>query len=780
MRELIMKTTFDHAQAYIKNNIPVLPLHYIKHDGQCSCGGVKKNPKCKLGKHPFSRLVPHGVKDASTDENKISSWFNQKPYNIGVATGDVSGFFVLDRDDKDGGAETLQAWQEEHANLPKTLVQKTGNGFHYFFRMPQGLDIRNTQKKSDAPGIDIRGNGGYVCAAPSKHYSGKSYELLDVETISLEHMAEAPEWLINKITQTQLASKTNSINLSPLTMSLSVNSFHIPNKIKDGEGRESFLIRYASHLRSQGYDQNSIEQTLLKFNRESIEPPLEETVVLDKAKRYESNTNQVLMLADTSWDQPQKITESLPKVPPFNVGLLPKRLRELVSDISERISSPIEYAAVSVMVALGSAIGTRIHCKPYQNSNWLVPANIWGMLCGSPSQQKSPSVTEALRPLKLLDKEAADKYALDLEQYSIDLAIYEKAVKDAVKVGNRTPSVAKPAEPQMIRYVVNDTSYEKLIEIAKANPANILIYRDELAGWFHSLNKENQKEARGLYLSGWSGTEGYATDRIGRGHVRADLISFSMHGTIQPDVLKAVISDAVSGGVGNDGLAQRFQLAVYPDPVRNFKKPEGYPNVKAMEHYDGLIKKLVSLDPNEIGAKFELDGTPYLHFDNLAQAEFDEWREKLEVRLRNPNTEEHPVILAHLGKYRSLLPKLALIIHLAEEKKGPIGLEATKKAKAWTILLEVHARKMYHTATNRAVRSATALVNKIAAGKLKDGFTRSDILLSDWADLRVSEDVSNALVILEEKGWVKSFENRHTGGRPSTRYFVNPSINQVP
>ena len=774
-----MKTTLDYALAYIRNGIPVLPLHYIKADGNCSCGGVELNPKCKAGKHPYARLVPHGVKDSSSDEATVSQWFSGTPYNIGIATGDVSGFFVLDRDDKDGGNETLLAWEDTNGSLPKTLVQKTGNGFHYFFKMPKGIDIRNTQKSSGARGIDIRGNGGYICAAPSKHFSGRSYSLLDADTISLEQIAEAPQWLIDKISSPKLMLKSNLEDLSPLTRNLAIDSFIVPDKISDGEGRESFLLKYAGHLRTQGQAQNVIEEMLLKYNREAIEPPLEDDAVLDRARRYQQGRNEDPPSINQSWGLPKKITGTLLEVPKFNPALMPDGLDELALDISERICCPIEYSAISIMIALGSCIGTRIHCKPYQNSSWLIPANVWGLLCGSPSQQKSPSVTEALRPLKLLDKEAADKYALELEQYSIDSAIYEKVVKDAVKVGNRTPSLQKPAEPQMIRYVVNDTSYEKLIEIAKANPANILIWRDELAGWFHSLNKENQKEARGLYLTGWSGTEGYATDRIGRGHVRADLIAFSLLGTIQPDVLMTVISDAVSGGVGNDGLAQRFQLAVYPDPVRTFKKPQGHPNAKAIQYYESKIRALVNLDPAQVGAKFELDGTPYLNFDDLAQIDFDEWRNVLEERLRNPDLEEHPAILAHLGKYRSLLPKLALIIHLAEGRSGAIGVKALRKAKAWVLLLEAHARRIYKSATSRAAKSAAVLSNKIKADKLKDGFTRSDILLSDWAGLRSAEDILSALGILEDKGWIRSFENKNTGGRPSTKYFVNPSINQA-
>ena len=190
------------------------------------------------------------------------------------------------------------------------------------------------------------------------------------------------------------------------------------------------------------------------------------------------------------------------------------------------------------------------------------------MVVSPPSAIKTPPLSEMLRPLSEMDKKAATQYRKDLEQFQIEKAIYDNAVKAAVKNAAVPVGLQAPIEPSMVRYLVNDSTYEMLVAIAAANPNGFLIWRDELMGWFHSLNKENQKEARGLYLTGWSGTEGYATDRIGRGHVRADRVSLSLLGTIQPNVLRQIVYDAVAGGGGDDGLVARFQLAVYPDPVR--------------------------------------------------------------------------------------------------------------------------------------------------------------------------------------------------------------------
>jgi hypothetical protein len=253
-------------------------------------------------------------------------------------------------------------------------------------------------------------------------------------------------------------------------------------------------------------------------------------------------------------------------------------------------------------------------------------------------------------------------------------------------------------------------------------------------------------------------------------------VALSLLGTIQPNVLRNIVLDAVVGGSGDDGLMARFQLAVYPDPVRHFVKVDRYPDMAAMQAYEGLIGKFIALDPKAIGASFTPDGIAYLPFDEQAQIVFDDWRQALEDRIRAPDSDEHPAMLAHLGKYRSLFPKLALVLHLSDGGCGPIGVTAALSAKAWTEYLEGHARRVYHVATNRTLQSAVALFNKIKAGRLRHGFTRSDVLIRDWSGLRTADEVSTALTVLRDHYWITPSEDRSTGGRPTERYSIDKSL----
>jgi len=146
----------------------VFPLHSIR-DGKCTC---RDPDNCKHpGKHPRTR---HGFKDATKDPRRIQRWWKRHPNaNVGIATGVGSGIFVLDVDPRHGGDSTLEALLKELGPLPNTPVANTGGGGQHYLFAHSGGWVKSRQ--AIAAGIDIRGDGGYIVVAPSKHESGGRY-----------------------------------------------------------------------------------------------------------------------------------------------------------------------------------------------------------------------------------------------------------------------------------------------------------------------------------------------------------------------------------------------------------------------------------------------------------------------------------------------------------------------------------------------------------------------------------------------------------------------------
>jgi hypothetical protein len=138
-------------------------------------------------------LATHGAKDASCDPRQIDEWWAKYPWaNIGVVTGAISGLVVVDVDGAPG-ERSLRDLLVEHGPFPATLTARTGSGgAHYFFKHP-GRKVKNSARRL-GPGLDIRGDGGYVVAPPSHHVCGGAYEW-----VSKEPVAALPTWLLERV-----------------------------------------------------------------------------------------------------------------------------------------------------------------------------------------------------------------------------------------------------------------------------------------------------------------------------------------------------------------------------------------------------------------------------------------------------------------------------------------------------------------------------------------------------------------------------------------------------
>lgn len=149
-----------------QRGLPVFPIHHFAA-GACSCS----NPQCASpAKHPRVRWR----QQATTDARQLLRWWTRWPSaNIGLVTGNASGIIVLDIDPAHGGVESLrQLVDAEGAVAHFAKVRTGGGGEHYYMRHPGGR-VRN--RTGLRPGIDVRGDGGYVVAPPSLHASGRRY-----------------------------------------------------------------------------------------------------------------------------------------------------------------------------------------------------------------------------------------------------------------------------------------------------------------------------------------------------------------------------------------------------------------------------------------------------------------------------------------------------------------------------------------------------------------------------------------------------------------------------
>jgi Bifunctional DNA primase/polymerase, N-terminal len=127
-------------------------------------------------------------------EGELERWWrNGSRLGVGVVTGRVSGIAVVDADGELGLA-TLEILE-----LPRTPTVRTGSGGRHLYFRHTGGKICTTA--AILPGVDVRGDGGFVVAPPTVHPSGRPYRW-EVE-LGAVPLAPFPERLIRRRTELQ-------------------------------------------------------------------------------------------------------------------------------------------------------------------------------------------------------------------------------------------------------------------------------------------------------------------------------------------------------------------------------------------------------------------------------------------------------------------------------------------------------------------------------------------------------------------------------------------------
>jgi hypothetical protein len=160
------------------------------------------------------------VDSATKDLDRISAWWGRGPTcNVGIRSG--SGLVVIDLDltDSASGFAELSAYANTVAAGPEWLetftVHTPRGGMHLYY----GTHEKLRNRVAMLPGVDVRGEAGYV-VAPYSRINGKWYlpesryrETVSIGSDGLEHLEEfepevspAPEWLVDLIARPKPAA----------------------------------------------------------------------------------------------------------------------------------------------------------------------------------------------------------------------------------------------------------------------------------------------------------------------------------------------------------------------------------------------------------------------------------------------------------------------------------------------------------------------------------------------------------------------------------------------
>lgn len=435
---------------------------------------------------------------------------------------------------------------------------------------------------------------------------------------------------------------------------------------------------------------------------------------------------------------------------------LPPMLQRWVTSEARRKGAPEPFAAAAAIGVAGSAIGAsqKIQVRA-KDTGFLQSASLWIALVADPGSGKSPIISAALRPLRILDEEW---YSADKRQHDAWAAQASKR-KDAPDRG---------PEPIIRRLVVDDITLERQVQIHSQNPRGLLRAPDELAAFLGSFGqyKKSNEADRGQALRLFDGGA-IKVDRVsgGAAGVYAKQALMGVLAGTQPEKLRAKVRE-----LGADGMLQRFLFVVHDGVDRD--GIDEAPDAEADEAFASALRLLTSggLLPEPVRLSAE------------AQSLLDGEVQQIRALKHLPGT---PAAWGgHIEKWGMFLPRLALTFHCMEQAYGgrmelgvAVGRETASRAIRFGRFLLRHALHVYLTyfENDRATDDAQIIAGFILTHPDEKKLTHRTI--GQWRrDMRGDENLRRRLAAMNTlvtAGWLSVVEQ---GGSGPAKWSVNPAV----
>lgn len=523
------------ALEYAERKWPVFPCWWVENSS-CVCGG----PDCqKPGKHPLGKLVPNGKNDATTDPTIIKGWWTLYPdANIGIITGPESGLVVVDEDPRNGGTESLKEL-ERLGNFPITPLAYTGGGGQHIYLHHPGNELKiKSRPLPGFPGIDIKGDGGYVVAPPSNHVSGVTYSW-KVHP-GAYHPAKMPDWLLTLLLAGSQARRT------------SPEGANQSEKIPQG-ARNTALTSLAGTMRRRGMSLEAVEAALLAENKR-CDPPLEESEVLAIAKsisKYSPGGNGAATGRD--WPEPEPLRRSPEPGEPFPMEALGPTLGEAAAAIYAIVKAPAAICGQAVLASANLAVqgfaDVQIDGRHFPISEFFLSVAVSG-------DRKSAADRAALAPVDDHEKELMTAYKQDFSLYEKETLLWKKDRDAALKkpkdrreaLEALPPAPSPPYYPQL---TTEEPTYEGLAKLLANGHPSVGLFSDEAGRFFggFAMNQENRLKTLAGLSALWDGRPVTRT-RAGEGASTLYGRRVCAHFLMQPLVAETVLSDPLAHDQG--------------------------------------------------------------------------------------------------------------------------------------------------------------------------------------------------------------------------------------
>lgn len=728
---------------------------------------------------------------ATTDPAIISSWWSgdYRDCNVGVATG--RGLMVLDADVKGGkpGLESLARLLKETAQAYSLQVKTPSGGMHVYLRVPRETHIPcGVGSIAGYPGIDVRGDGGLVASIGSD-IDHNSYLPVPVPVGSQSGILAASESLIAVCRKR--ARQSRDKNREPIT---DLDTSHALKRAMEYlktaapkaiafEGGNDTTYKVAARIRDLGISEGACFDLMGEHWNETgkAEPPWdaqELQTIIGNAYAYATGApgamsgiaefdaveiaprvRDQVTLGD--WDEPANLWRSDAEPPALPTGLLPDLIEQYARDRGRRLGVDAGGVAALTVASLSSLIHAS-NCiqVPQCDPHWTERPILWAMLIGNPGSNKSATLSQAIDPVLRLE-----------QKWNRDHARAVAAVTDfSTNPDQNTGPASNPRpKPKRRRKIINDATIEAVAEILAENEGGLLLFKDELSGFFGGMDAYRSKGERDrpFWIEAKEGKP-FNVDRKGLVFV-VPRNAVSIIGGIQPDKIQSIASKLT-----DDGLLQRF----WPIWIKQAGAPE---DDFANDLLDAAVLKLaadMSDGPTNRRYRFAPEAATEL-------AEIQSFKKNQLMRIETGSyatfIDKLPGGFARVALAFHFIDWYADDLHELYDDEPPELISAGTARRARLFLTEFivpHAAAFYKRLVQTS--GAESHASWIAGYILAHGTTRieeRDIYRS-YSALSARDkrrERLSAMHELEAKSWVKPTGYTHRDGGPAC-WEVNPSV----
>jgi hypothetical protein len=448
-----------------------------------------------------------------------------------------------------------------------------------------------------------------------------------------------------------------------------------------------------------------------------------------------------------------------PKPPEMNMELWPGVLRQRAHEVSESVGCDPLVPLFAGLAAVCGVIDARIRLELMPG--FKVPPVLWLMTLGDPADKKSPGSRPMLAPLKNLEAEDRPRFNKEFLEYEGKEAAYASAKKsflewsaspDAMLGGDAAPPVPDaPTQPVPLKITVSDVTSQKLVRHAAERPRGLLCYLDEMNSWIRKMTDKMSGEDRSAWVVAYE-SEYYEMDRVGAGSIHAENFAVSIYGNIQPQVFKQNVT-----ALAADGMLQRF----VPGILRGSKTKLGHPVPECMTSaaaWENTLRLIYALPAQT----YQLS-----HEAFTVYREFQSWYEqaKQDERVIDSGSE----YMTAFGKLEGLAGRFILLFHVMEAPFSPnVSVDVVNRA---IDLIKGYVIPAYRYALGEVggviqndfdqwvidhIIQNSADVTMIDLRTLKRSARRPLEGKTDW---QKDQAVMDAMLVLEQAGWVVQVEN---------------------